>query len=62
MHQVHTPSLEVTLREHRPCGEPMTGSLGKEKKRAKAHQTTTLGLCENDKSISTITVSLECDM
>jgi hypothetical protein len=36
--QVHAPSitnshftLDVTLKEHRPFGEPMTGSLGKHK-------------------------------
>jgi hypothetical protein len=39
--------LDVTLQEHRPFGEPMTGSLGKN--RNKAHQTKTL----EDKTIST---------
>jgi hypothetical protein len=34
--------LDVTLQEHRPFGEPMTGSLGKN--RNKARQTKTLGL------------------
>jgi hypothetical protein len=36
MHQVY--ALDVTLQEHRPFGEPMTGSLGKDRKQSPPDQ------------------------